>query len=54
MPTSGVIVVELAPERLRGRYLAFRSVIWGMSWGLSSWASGSVLGRLIRFCFGRR
>ncbi len=44
MPTSGVIVVELAPERLRGRYLAFSSVIWGTSWGLSSWASGSVLG----------
>ncbi len=44
MPTSGVIVVELAPEHLRGRYLAFSSVIWGTSWGLSSWASGSVLG----------
>ncbi len=44
MPTSGVIVVELAPEHLRGRYLAFGSVIWGMAWGLSSWASGAVLG----------
>ncbi len=44
MPTSGVIVVELAPEHLRGRYLAFSSVIWGTAWGLSSWASGSVLG----------
>jgi MFS family permease len=44
MPTSGVITVELAPEHLRGRYLAFSSVIWGSAWGLSSWASGSVLG----------
>jgi len=44
MPTSGVITVELAPEHLRGRYLAFSSVIWGSSWGLSSWASGTVLG----------
>ncbi|MGA7671229.1 MAG: MFS transporter, partial [Nitrolancea sp.] len=44
MPTSGVIVVELAPERLRGRYLAFSSVIWGTAWGLSSWASGATLG----------
>lgn len=44
MPTSGVIVVELAPEHLRGRYLAFGSVIWGTAWGLSSWASGTVLG----------
>ncbi len=44
MPTSGVIVVELAPEHLRGRYLAFSSVIWGSAWGLSSWASGTVLG----------
>ena len=44
MPTSGVIVVELAPEHMRGRYLAFSSVIWGSSWGLSSWGSGTVLG----------
>lgn len=44
MPTSGVIVVELAPEQLRGRYLAFSSVIWGTAWGLSSWASGTILG----------
>ncbi|HEU5422742.1 MAG TPA: MFS transporter [Nitrolancea sp.] len=44
MPTSGVITVELAPERLRGRYLAFSSVIWGSAWGLASWAAGIALG----------
>ncbi len=44
MPTSGVVVVELAPERLRGRYLALSSVVWGGAWGLASWASGTVLG----------
>ncbi|HVX30365.1 MAG TPA: MFS transporter [Nitrolancea sp.] len=43
MPTSGVITVELAPEHLRGRYLAFSSVIWGSSYGLASWAGGAVL-----------
>ncbi|HET9017451.1 MAG TPA: MFS transporter [Thermomicrobiaceae bacterium] len=44
MPTSGVLVVELAPERLRGRYLAASSVTWGIAWGLSSWLGGVVLG----------
>jgi len=44
MPTSGVLVVELAPERLRGRYLAASSVTWGIAWGLSSWLGGFVLG----------
>ena len=44
MPTSGVLVVELAPERLRGRYLAFSSVIWGGAWGLASWLAGVILG----------
>jgi MFS family permease len=43
MPTSGVITVELAPEHLRGRYLAFGSVIWGSSYGLASWAGGAAL-----------
>lgn len=43
MPASGAIIVELAPERLRGRYLAFSSVVWGLSWGSSSWAAGLVL-----------
>jgi MFS family permease len=43
MPASGAIIVELAPERLRGRYLAFSSVVWGLSWGSSSWAAGQVL-----------
>ncbi|HEX3722145.1 MAG TPA: hypothetical protein VHV31_05100, partial [Nitrolancea sp.] len=32
------------PEKLRGRYLAFSSVIWGSSYGLASWAGGAVLG----------
>lgn len=44
MPTTGVLVVELAPERLRGRYLAASSIIWGTAWGLSSWVSGTILG----------
>lgn len=44
MPTSGVLVVELAPEHLRGRYLSASSIIWGGAWGLSSWASGAILG----------
>lgn len=43
MPASGAIIVELAPERLRGRYLAFSSVVWGLSWGSSSWAAGQLL-----------
>jgi MFS family permease len=43
MPTTGVIVVELAPAELRGRYLAFSSIIWGAAYGLSSWAAGLVL-----------
>jgi MFS family permease len=43
MPTSGVITVELAPEHLRGRYLAFGSVIWGSSYGLAAWMGGAIL-----------
>lgn len=43
MPTTGVVVVELAPERLRGRYLAFSSIVWGSAYGLASWAAGTVL-----------
>jgi MFS family permease len=44
MPTSGVVVVELAPERLRGRYLAMTSVAWGTAWGASSLVAGVILG----------
>jgi MFS family permease len=44
MPTTGVLVVELAPERLRGRYLAGSSVTWGLAWGVASWGSGAILG----------
>jgi MFS family permease len=44
MPTSGVIVVELAPERLRGRYLALSSIFWGTAWGVSSMLAGMILG----------
>jgi MFS family permease len=43
MPTSGVIVVDLAPERLRGRYLALSSVAWGTAWGFSSLIAGMML-----------
>lgn len=44
MPTTGVLVVELAPEHLRGRYLAGSSVTWGIAWGVASWGSGAILG----------
>jgi MFS family permease len=44
MPTSGVIVVDLAPERLRGRYLAVNSVAWGIAFGFSSLIAGAILG----------
>ncbi|TVR69713.1 MAG: MFS transporter [Sphaerobacteraceae bacterium] len=47
MPTSMVIVVDLAPERLRGRYLAVNSVAWGIGWGLSSLIAGMLLGTSI-------
>jgi MFS family permease len=43
MPTSGVVVVDLAPERLRGRYLALSSVAWGTAWGFSSLIAGMML-----------
>lgn len=43
MSTSGLLVVELAPERLRGRYLAFHSNIWGVAFGFGSWTSGTIL-----------
>lgn len=46
-PTSMVIVVDLAPERLRGRYLAVNSVAWGIGWGLSSFIAGMLLGTSI-------
>jgi MFS family permease len=43
MPTSAVVVVDLAPERLRGRYLAVNSVAWGIGWGVSSFIAGVLL-----------
>ncbi len=43
MPTSAVVVVDLAPERLRGRYLAVNSVAWGTGWGVSSFIAGVLL-----------
>jgi MFS family permease len=43
MPTSAVVVVDLAPERLRGRYLAVNSVAWGTGWGFSSFIAGVLL-----------
>jgi MFS family permease len=47
MPTSAVIVVDLAPERLRGRYLAVNSVAWGTGWGVSSFIAGVLLSTTI-------
>jgi MFS family permease len=44
MPTSAVIVVDLAPEKLRGRYLAVNAVAWGIGWGFSSLIAGVLLG----------
>lgn len=43
MPTSAVIVVDLAPEKLRGRYLAVNAVAWGIGWGVSSFIAGALL-----------
>jgi MFS family permease len=43
MPTSAVVVVDLAPERLRGRYLAVNTVAWGIGWGVSSFIAGFLL-----------
>lgn len=47
MPTSAVVVVDLAPEKLRGRYLAVNSVAWGTGWGFSSLVAGFMLGSSI-------
>ena len=43
MPTSAVVVVDLAPEKLRGRYLAVNTVAWGIGWGVSSFIAGALL-----------
>jgi MFS family permease len=43
MPTSAVVVVDLAPEKLRGRYLAVNTVAWGIGWGVSSFFAGALL-----------
>jgi MFS family permease len=43
MPASGAIIVDLAPEHARGRYLSFSSVVWGLSWGASSLVAGFAL-----------
>jgi MFS family permease len=43
MPTSAVVVVDLAPEKLRGRYLAVNTVAWGVGWGVSSFIAGALL-----------
>jgi predicted MFS family arabinose efflux permease len=42
-PITSVVPVRLAPHHLRGRYFTAQSVMWGASWGLSSFAAGLAL-----------
>jgi predicted MFS family arabinose efflux permease len=43
IPISGVLVVELSPATLRGRYFALNTVVWGISGGMFSGMSGMIL-----------
>lgn len=42
-PVGEVLVVEFAPEAMRGRYLAFYSVAWALPSTIGPWAAGLII-----------
>jgi MFS family permease len=44
-PTQGALVADLAPERLRGRYMAFSTLSWEVGFAIGPAVGGIVLDR---------
>ena len=43
MPVSSALVARLAPEDMRGRYMAFFGVVWTIPAAVGPWAAGIIL-----------
>ncbi len=44
-PTQGALVADLAPDRLRGRYMAFSTLSWEIGFAIGPAVGGIVLDR---------
>ena len=42
-PASAALVADLSPEDMRGRYMAFQGIAWGVGWGIGPLAGGLLL-----------
>jgi len=46
IPVASALVADLAPETMRGRYMATYGFTWGIGWGLGPLLAGLVADRL--------
>lgn len=43
VPVAQAVVAETAPENMRGRYMGFYGLVWGVSFGIGPLAGGTIL-----------
>ena len=43
IPVAQAVVAEMAPEDMRGRYMGFYGLVWGLSFGIGPLAGGVIL-----------